>query len=66
MFLGKEVEILGALDTQGAIFAKRNPGHGSGDELVSITELHADNLTSAGRRVVREGQRRVALGRVAT
>ena len=49
-----------------AFFATRNPGHESGDELVSITELHSDNLTRAGRRVVREGQRRVALGRVAT
>lgn len=34
-------------------FLERNPGHVSGDELVSLTSLALDNLTPAGRRMVR-------------
>ena len=33
-------------------FQARNPGHGLGDELVCLTELTAENLTAAGRRMV--------------
>jgi len=33
-------------------FQARNPGHGRGDELVCLTELTAENLTAAGRRMV--------------
>ena len=35
-------------------FAARNPGHECGDELVCLTELSAENLTAAGRRLVRD------------
>ena len=35
-------------------FTARNPGHERGDELVCLTELSAENLTAAGRRMVRE------------
>ncbi len=35
-----------------ACFLERNPGHGRGDELVCLTELHENNLTPAGRRMV--------------
>jgi hypothetical protein len=35
-----------------SFFLDRNPGHETGDELVCITEIHEDNLTSAGRRMV--------------
>jgi hypothetical protein len=35
-------------------FLKRNPGWIEGDELVCLTELHDENLTPAGRRMVRE------------
>jgi hypothetical protein len=34
-------------------FLERNPGHASGDELVSLISLAPDNLTPAGRRMVR-------------
>ncbi len=34
-------------------FLERNPGHASGDELVSLTSLAPDNLTPAGRRMIR-------------
>ena len=32
-------------------FDRRNPGHRQGDELVCLTEICEDNLTSAGRRM---------------
>jgi hypothetical protein len=35
-----------------AFFLARNPGHGLGDELVCLTELHERNLTDAGKRMV--------------
>ena len=34
-------------------FLERNPGHVDGDELVSLTSLASDNLTPAGRRMLR-------------
>lgn len=34
-------------------FARRNPGAGDGDELVSLTPIREGNLTPAGRRVLR-------------
>ena len=34
-------------------FLERNPGHVMGDELVSLASLAPDNLTPAGRRMVR-------------
>ena len=34
-------------------FVERNPGHAAGDELVSLSSLADDNLTAAGRRMVR-------------
>jgi len=34
-------------------FLERNPGHIVGDELVSLTSLARENLTAAGRRMVR-------------
>lgn len=33
-------------------FLERNPGFAMGDELVCIADLHPDNLTRAGRRIV--------------
>ncbi len=38
-----------------AFFNSVNPGHAQGDELVCLTELSADNLTAAGRRMVGKG-----------
>ena len=34
-------------------FLARNAAHAAGDELVCLTELHDDNLTAAGARMVR-------------
>lgn len=39
-------------DPHVAFFLGANPGHALGDELVCLTELHPDNLTRAGRRMV--------------
>ncbi len=36
-------------------FARANPGHTRGDELVCLTEITDGNLTPAGRRMVRRG-----------
>ena len=36
-------------------FLARNPGHAAGDELVCLTTLSDDNLTTAGKRMVRAG-----------
>jgi hypothetical protein len=41
-------------DAHIAFFLKANPGHTHGDELVCLTELSDENLTAAGRRIVRE------------
>jgi hypothetical protein len=38
-------------DPHVAFFAAKNPDHARGDELVCITELSPQNLTSAGRRM---------------
>jgi len=38
-------------DPHVGFFASSNPGHTSGDELVCLTELSPENLTSAGRRM---------------
>jgi hypothetical protein len=37
-------------------FLERNPGHDRGDELVCLAELGDDNLTAAGRRMVRSAR----------
>ena len=37
-------------------FARTNPGHAEGDELVCLTEICDQNLTPAGRRMVARGQ----------
>lgn len=39
-------------DPQVVFFARRNPGHAAGDELACLTEIHHNNLTRAGRRMV--------------
>jgi hypothetical protein len=39
-------------DPHVAFFARANPGHARGDELVCLTELATANLTPAGRRMV--------------
>lgn len=36
-------------------FARCNPGHAEGDELVCLTEISDENLTPAGRRMVARG-----------
>lgn len=40
-------------DPHSRFFEQQNPGHGEGDELVCLTEIHLDNLTSAGQRMTR-------------
>jgi hypothetical protein len=45
-----------ALDPHVRFFLEANPGHHSGDELVCLTELSDENLTAAGRRMVRAGR----------
>jgi hypothetical protein len=40
------------VDPDVAFFLRRNPGHGNGDELVCLTEISEDNLTTAGRRML--------------
>lgn len=44
-------------DPHARFFLERNPGHARGDELACLTELSDDNLTAAGRRMVRAGRR---------
>ncbi len=39
-----------------AFFARANPGHARGDELVCLTDLADTNLTPAGRRMVERGE----------
>jgi len=40
-------------DKHVAFFARANPGHGRGDELVCLCPLQADNQTAAGRRLIK-------------
>lgn len=40
-------------DPHVSFFVRNNPGHVNGDELVCLTELSPENLTLAGRRMVR-------------
>ncbi|MFN3167295.1 MAG: hypothetical protein ACE37H_09560 [Phycisphaeraceae bacterium] len=40
-------------DPHVAFFLERNPGHGDGDELVSLARLNPSNLTPAGLRMLR-------------
>ena len=40
-----------------AFFARANPDHEAGDELVCLTELDDANLTRAGRRMMERGER---------
>jgi hypothetical protein len=44
-------------DPDVAFFLQRNPGHSRGDELVCLAELSEANLTPAGRRMWRQGER---------
>jgi hypothetical protein len=44
-------------DPHVAFFLDRNPGWRQGDELVCLTEISFENLTPAGRRMWREGER---------
>lgn len=44
-------------DPHVAFFLERNPGWQCGDELVCLTEICFENLTAAGRRMWREGER---------
>jgi hypothetical protein len=44
-------------DPHVSFFLERNPGWESGDELVCLTEIGYENLTPAGRRMWREGER---------
>lgn len=37
-------------NTDIAFFARRNPGHVYGDELVCLTRIHEENLTAIGRK----------------
>ena len=41
-----------AKDARVAFFLARNPGHAAGDELACLTEISAENLTAAGRRML--------------
>lgn len=40
-------------DPHVAFFLSRNPGHIRGDELVALAEISPENLTPAGRRIMR-------------
>ncbi len=40
-----------------AFFARKNPGHERGDELVCLADLSYENLTPAGRRMWNAGER---------
>jgi hypothetical protein len=40
-------------DPHVAFFAEHNPGHANGDELVCLTQIHPDNFTAAGHRMMR-------------
>lgn len=51
-------------DPHVAYFARRNPGHERGDELVCLTEIAPGNLTRAGRRMWRAGEAALAVGEV--
>lgn len=42
------------VDPHIAYFLARNPGHSLGDELACLTPIRDDNLTPAGRRMVRD------------
>jgi hypothetical protein len=42
-----------AADPDVRFFLERNPGYVRGDELVSLTSLEPENLTPAGRRMLR-------------
>lgn len=44
-------------DPHVAFYARANPGHEAGDELVCLTELAWSNLTPAGRRMWKGGER---------
>jgi hypothetical protein len=46
-------------DPHVAFFLGRNPGFVDGDELATITEISAENLTAAGRRIVRANANRI-------
>ena len=48
-------------DPHVAHFLERNPGWRQGDELVCLTEIAFENLTGAGRRMWREGERTLDL-----
>jgi hypothetical protein len=43
-------------DPHVSYFLSRNRGHRDGDELVCLTELSPENLTAAGRRMVRNNE----------
>jgi hypothetical protein len=47
----KNVPVERTIDPHVAFFLARNPGHARGDELACLTELCAENLTAAGRRM---------------
>lgn len=47
-----------AEDPHARFFLERNPGHARGDELACWTDLSDDNLTAAGLRMVRAGERK--------
>jgi hypothetical protein len=51
-------------DPHVAFFLERNPGWQQGDELVCLTEIGFANLTAAGRRMWREGERTLDVSRV--
>lgn len=48
----KEVPAGREHDPHVSFFISRNPGHTNGDELVCLTELCPENLTTAGRRMM--------------
>ena len=43
-------------DPHVAHFVSANPGHAAGDELVCLADLHPDNVTAAGRRMLGLGR----------
>lgn len=56
----REIPSQRAHDADVAFFARADPGHAHGDELVCLTEITRENLTCAGRRMWAAGERRFA------
>ena len=55
--LRPEHDVVRPDDPHDAFFRRANPGWTEGDELVCLTVVRPDNLTDAGRRILRQARR---------